>query len=77
MADENAQPSADVPVDPPVDESLEPEANLTAPELPSPDDFDSYDEVDSTVGQLELPVDSFDEAADSDAEPDEDGGCCV
>lgn len=42
--------------------------------FPSPDEFDSYDEVDSEDGQTELPDDDFDEAAVTE---NEDGGeCC-
>ena len=43
--------------------------------FPDPDDFESYDEVDSTDGQAELPDDSFDEAVAQDNESNE--GCCV
>ena len=40
---------------------------------PNPDEFPSYDDVDSEVGQAELPDDSFVAAAASDDE----NGCCV
>lgn len=42
-------------------------------EFPDPDDFESYDEVESDEGQAELPEDSFDEAAASD---NEEGCAC-
>jgi hypothetical protein len=41
--------------------------------FPSPDEFESYDEVESENGQAELPDDSFDETA---AHEDEDGCEC-
>lgn len=41
--------------------------------FPDPEEFRSYDEVDSEVGQAELPGDSFDENAASEGEE----GCCV
>lgn len=44
-------------------------------DFPSPDEFESYDEVDSVEGQAELSDDSFDSAAVSDDEVE--GGCCV
>ena len=41
--------------------------------FPDPEEFPSYDEVNSEDGQAELPADSFMEmTADLDAE-----GCCV
>ena len=42
-------------------------------DFPNPDDFPSYDEVDSVEGQAELPEDNFDEASATEDE----GGCCV
>jgi len=44
--------------------------------FPDPDDFPSYDEVESEDGQAELPEDSFDEVSADDNEYDEEG-CCV
>lgn len=44
--------------------------------FPDPEDFPSYDEVDSTQGQAELPHDSYDPQAVGDCEPGEEG-CCV
>lgn len=44
--------------------------------FPEPDDFPSYDEVDSEQGQAELPADSFDVNAVGEGEPGEEG-CCV
>jgi hypothetical protein len=32
-------------------------------DFPSPDDFESYDEVESDDGQAELPTDNFDESS--------------
>lgn len=43
-------------------------------EFPDPDDFPSYDDVESEEGEGELPADSFDEAAAND---DEEGCECV
>lgn len=42
-------------------------------DFPSPDNFPSFDEVDSDEGQAQLPTDSFDEAAVNENE----GGCCI
>lgn len=44
-------------------------------EFPNPDDFPSYDEVDSEDGQAELPEDSFDESSVNDSEDAEACGC--
>lgn len=44
-------------------------------EFPSPDDFPSYDDTDSDEGQAELADDSFDEAAATDDEVDNEQGC--
>lgn len=45
--------------------------------FPDPEGFPSYDEVDSEIGENELPADSFDENAATDDE-DNDPGCgCV
>jgi len=41
--------------------------------FPNPDDFPSYDEVDSEQGQAELPDNSYDESSVIDSE----SGCCV
>lgn len=41
--------------------------------FPDPNEFPSYDEVNSEVGQAELPDDSFNESAVSEGEE----GCCV
>lgn len=42
--------------------------------FPDPEEFDSYDEVESEDGQAELPDDSFEEPASAE---DEDGvDCC-
>lgn len=48
------------------------EQQVTHPlgEFPSPDDFPSFDEVDSTT--VELPADSYDDAAADDAD---EAGC--
>jgi hypothetical protein len=45
------------------------------PDFPDPEDFESYDEVDSEDGQAELPEDSFDESAATDEE--HESGCCL
>ena len=42
--------------------------------FPSPEEFESYDEVDSEDGQAELADDTFDEA--SACEDEEGGECC-
>ena len=44
--------------------------------FPDPNEFPSYDEVDSEIGENELSADSFDENKATDDEP-EDVGCCV
>lgn len=44
-------------------------------DFPDPDEFPSYDDVESDDGESELPADSFDEDAASDDECEE--GCCV
>jgi hypothetical protein len=44
--------------------------------FPNPDDFPSYDEVDSEIGENELPADSYDENAATEDE-DNDPGCCA
>jgi hypothetical protein len=36
--------------------------NQLALDFPDPDDFPSYDDVDSEEGQTELPADSFEQA---------------
>ena len=43
--------------------------------FPDPNEFDSYDDVNSEDGQSELPEDSYDGSALTDDEPEE--GCCV
>jgi hypothetical protein len=48
-------------------------ADETEVSFPDPEEFPSYDEVDSEDGEAELPEDSFDEASVSDDEE----GCCV
>lgn len=45
-------------------------------QFPDPEEFPSYDEVDSEEGQAELPEDSFD-ASQAGNENDEEVGCCV
>lgn len=40
---------------------------------PNPDEFPSFDDVESDDAQAELPDDNFDEAAATDDEE----GCCV
>lgn len=46
-------------------------------QFPDPEQFTSYDEVDSEIGENELAADSFDEnEANFDDEPD-DLGCCA
>jgi hypothetical protein len=58
----------------PQNPSVEPEVTPEQLEFPDPEEFVSYDEVDSENGQAELPVDSFEfNTADFDTE-----GCgCV
>lgn len=60
MADENQPPTTDEQVD---------DKNF-----PDPENFPSYDEVESEVGQSFLPPDGFDESAAKFDE--EEGGCC-
>jgi len=43
--------------------------------LPNPEDFESYDEVDSEEGEAELPEDSFNASEASEGEYE--GGCCA
>jgi hypothetical protein len=45
--------------------------------FPDPDDFPSYDDVESDEGQAELPDDSFDEAAAVEDEENDEGCGCV
>ena len=51
-------------------------ADETEGSFPDPEEFPSYDEVESEDGEAELPADSFDEASASEDEHEQEG-CCV